>query len=65
MTQQSKPEQADQQSKGLEMGEQAPTYGSSYSESTPGQIEENRRESLQGQDENTSPESHSDDRSSR
>lgn len=65
MTQQSKHEHADEQSKGLEMGDQGPTYGSSYSETTPGQVEANRRESLQGQDENAPPEPRSDDRSSR
>ncbi|HEY0734491.1 MAG TPA: hypothetical protein VGD69_06270 [Herpetosiphonaceae bacterium] len=65
MTQQSKHEHADEQPEGIKMGDQGASYSSSYSENTPGQAEANRRESLEGQDENAAPESRPDDRSSR
>lgn len=55
----------DQQPEGIEMGEQGASYGSSYNETTPGQTEANRRESLGEQDENDQPESDANDRSSR
>lgn len=65
MTQQSKHDHADEQPEGIEMGDQGASYSSSYSETTPGQVAANRRESLQGQDEDATNESGSDDRSSR
>lgn len=64
MTQQNKQERAGQQPEGIEMGEQDASYGSSYSETTPGQTEANRRESLQEQD-STQRESEADDSTAR
>ncbi|HEY0606313.1 MAG TPA: hypothetical protein VGD58_25545 [Herpetosiphonaceae bacterium] len=65
MTQQSKHEHADEQPEGIKMGDQGASYSSSYNETTPGQVEANRRESLQGQDESATPDADADDRSSR
>lgn len=63
--QQSNHQHSDQQPEGIEMGEQGASYGSSYNETTPGQTEANRRESLGEQSENDQPESGTNDRSSR
>jgi hypothetical protein len=41
----------DQETSGVTMDDQGPTYGSSYVENTPGEIEANRRASLNQQEE--------------
>ncbi len=47
MTEQQNQQQPDdQETKGLQMDDQGPSYGSSYVENTPGEIAANRRESL-------------------
>lgn len=63
--QQSSQEHANQQPEGIEMGDQGASYGSSYNETTPGQTEANRRESLDEQGENEQPTSSDNDQSSR
>ncbi|MBV9787839.1 MAG: hypothetical protein JOZ51_06685 [Chloroflexi bacterium] len=63
--QQDNQEHANQQPEGIEMGDQGASYGSSYNETTPGQTEANRRESLEDQDENEQLEADADDQSSR
>ncbi len=40
-------ERETQDAEGMQMGDQGPSYSSSYNESTPGEIIENRRTSLQ------------------
>lgn len=51
MTQHNKQEHTEAEPEGLEMGDQGASYSSSYSETTPGQVEANRRVSLEQQDE--------------
>ncbi len=41
-----KQERESEETEGMQMGDQGPSYSSSYNESTPGEITENRRTSL-------------------
>jgi hypothetical protein len=62
MTQQNKHEQADTDPEGMVMDDQGASYGSSYNESTPGEVEANRAAALREQDEPTQRRSDADDR---
>ena len=62
MTQQNKHERTEAEPEGLEMGDQGASYGSSYTETTPGQVEANRQTSLEQPDEQSDPDRGSTDR---
>jgi hypothetical protein len=51
MTEHKRPQPDDQEPRGQQMGDQGPSYGSSYAEHTPGDIEANRRASLDKEEE--------------